>query len=101
LYDTVRQIVPVVLLLVLGGGVARLLAMTLLSISELIVAVRLGALVANTIGVPGWGKDGIVTHNPWLETDIILIGARITIGQLFNIGSSLLLFVVGFLLLVS
>lgn len=94
---SVSRMVPGLLLLVLGGGVARLVATTLLPISELIVAVGLGALVANTIGVPGWGRDGIVTHKLWLETGIVLMGARITIGQLFGVGPSLLLFVVGFL----
>ena len=89
--------VPGVVLLVLGGGIARLLATTVLPISELIVAVGLGALLANTMGVPEWGADGTATHKLWLETGIVLMGARIAIDQLLAVGPSLLVFIVGFL----
>ncbi|WEL22717.1 putative sulfate exporter family transporter [Halorhabdus sp. BNX81] len=94
---SVARVIPGIVLLALGGGIAQLLAGTVVPINELIVAVGLGALLANTVGTPAWAKSGIATHKLWLETGIVLMGARIAIGQLFSVGPALLVFVVGFL----
>ncbi|RLM54006.1 putative sulfate exporter family transporter [Halobellus sp. Atlit-31R] len=88
---------PGVALLLLGAAAAHLLSTTVLGVNRLIVAVGLGVLVANTVGIPNWAEDGLETHKLWLETGIVLMGARIAVDQLFAVGPALLLLVVGFL----
>ncbi|QGN06734.1 putative sulfate exporter family transporter [Halorhabdus sp. CBA1104] len=92
------RLLPGIGLLVAGAGLARGLSATVLGLNELLVAVGLGMVVGNTVGVPEWASNGVDTQKLWLETGIVLMGARIAIGQLFAVGVELLALVVGFLI---
>ncbi|WP_135665146.1 YeiH family protein [Halorhabdus rudnickae] len=91
------RLLPGIALLVAGAALAHGLSATLLGINELLVAVGLGVLLGNVVGVPEWASAGLNTQKLWLETGIVLMGARIAIGQLFAVGVELLALVVGFL----
>ncbi|QCC48601.1 YeiH family protein [Halobellus limi] len=93
----VSRPLPGLLLLVVGGVLAHLLSTTVLGVNRLLLAVGLGVLLANAVGVPEWAAPGVGTHNRWLELGIVLMGARVAVDQLLSTGPLLLLLVVGFL----
>lgn len=78
------------LLLILGLS-SRGLASLLPWVHQLLVAIGLGFLVANTVGVPTWAEDGVGTHSLFLEVGIVLMGATIGVGQLIEVSTSILL----------
>lgn len=77
-------------LLVALGLAAELLAAPVTGLSPLLLAVGLGALVANGPGVPEWGRPGVHGHRLLLEVGIVLLGARLVIGELLVVGPLLL-----------
>ena len=90
------RVAPGVAVLVAGAAVAHVLS-TVVGVNRLILAVGLGVVVANSVGTPEWAEDGLATHKLWLETGIVLMGARIAVDQLLSVRLSLLVLVVGFL----
>ncbi|MFB6201654.1 MAG: YeiH family protein [Halorhabdus sp.] len=91
------RVLPGITLLAAGAGLAHVFSMAVSAVNELLLAVALGVVVGNTVGVPAWASAGVDTQKLWLETGIVLMGARIAIGQLFAVGVELLALVVGFL----
>ena len=77
------------LLAVLAGG-ATLVAGFLPGVNALLLGVAFGAIVANTVGVPEWSSAGVRTRTLLLEAGIVLLGARIAIGELVASGPMLL-----------
>lgn len=84
---------------IVGPGLVVLAAIAALSrstvgpipgVSPLIVAIGVGALVANTLGVPTWMRPGLKRHKLLLETGIVLLGARLTLGELIDTGPTVL-----------
>ncbi|MFD1685420.1 YeiH family protein [Halobellus litoreus] len=94
--DVTRSL-PGIALLAVGGVLAHLLATTVLGVNRLLLAVGLGVLLANAVGVPDWAAAGVETRDRWLELGIVLMGARVAVDQLLATGPTLLLLVVGFL----
>ncbi len=92
-----RTLLPGVVVLVGGGLVAEVLSRTVLPVSALIVAVGVGIVVSNGVGLGEWATDGVETHKLWLETGIVVMGARVAVDRIVAAGPELLLFVVGFL----
>lgn len=69
-------------------------------ISYLLVCIGIGMLIANTTGLPGIVEEGIYdTHKVWLETGIVVLGARILLSDLVRVGPTLLGVVILFLLI--
>ncbi|RBI61517.1 putative sulfate exporter family transporter [halophilic archaeon] len=80
--------------LVVVGLAGRLVGAAVPYLDPLVGAVAVGALVANTVGVPASFLPGVETNKLWLETGIVLMGARITLGALLDAGPTLALVVV-------
>jgi uncharacterized integral membrane protein (TIGR00698 family) len=95
--DTLADLIPGIVLLGLGAATAYVVSQTVLQFNPLILAVMLGVVITNTVGVPDIFESGTGTHKLWLETGIVVMGARVALGRLFSIGPVLLLLVVGFL----
>lgn len=95
--NRVIELLPGLAVLLAGAGTAYGLSQTILGINELILAIVIGFLVTNTVGLPDWAATGIDTHKIWLETGIVLMGARIALDQLLAIGPQMLLIIVAFL----
>lgn len=70
--------------------VASWTAAGMAGLSPLLVAVAIGALVANTVGVPDWGRRGVDGHKLLLEVGIVLLGARLALDELAAVGPRLL-----------
>jgi len=90
-----REYAPGVAFLVAVAVVARLASDLVPHASALVVAVALGIVVANSIGVPDVLAAGARTHKLWLEAGIVLMGARVSLSTLLSAGPQLAVLVVG------
>ena len=95
--NRILELLPGLAVLLVGAGAAYGLSQTIRGINELILAIVIGFLVTNTVGLPDWTESGIGTHKIWLETGIVLMGARIALDQLLAVGPQMLLVIVAFL----
>lgn len=100
--DLVREVlklVPGVLVLAAVGVLSRWIAAGIPHVSHLIVAIVLGMVAAKAIDVPSLVEKGIVrTYGVWLETGIVVLGARVVLSDIIQVGPSLLAVVCGYLL---
>ena len=90
-----RRYLPGLAALVALGLVARGVALAVPSANYLIVAIVLGAVVANVSGVPNRLRPGIGTHTLWLETGIVVMGASVALGKVIDAGPAILVLVLG------
>jgi uncharacterized integral membrane protein (TIGR00698 family) len=93
-----REYAPGVGFLVVLAIAARLASELVPHASALVVAVALGIVVANTVGVPDVLVAGARTHKLWLEAGIVLMGARVSLATLLDAGPQLAVLVVGVVL---
>jgi uncharacterized integral membrane protein (TIGR00698 family) len=91
---SVRTLVPGIALLVVVGGIARVVGEAT-PLHSLLAAILLGALVANAVGLPRIFDPGTDTYQLWLEVGIVLLGVRISLDAVLGAGAALLLAVVG------
>ncbi len=89
----VRRRVPGVALLVLIAALAVVLGRHLPFLTPLILAIVVGALLANTVGVPTWAGPGVATSSILLEVGIVLLGAQLPLGPLLDAGPVVLVLV--------
>lgn len=69
-------------------------------LNQLIIAIAIGAIVGNTVGVASWFEPGVAAYRVWLEVGIILLGTQLVIHELFSTGPVVLilvLLVIGFI----
>ena len=90
----VRRLLPGLAVLCLGAVLARALSVTV-GVNHLLVAIALGFVLANSLGVPERLRPGVETHNLWLATGIVLMGASLTLETVLEVGGVVLLVVVG------
>jgi uncharacterized integral membrane protein (TIGR00698 family) len=90
-----RRVAPGVAFLVVLAVVARAASTVVPHASALVVAVALGIVVTNTVGVPERLQAGSSTHKLWLEAGIVLMGARVSLAALLDAGATLAVLVVG------
>jgi len=93
-----REYAPGIGFLVVLALAARLGSEAVPHASALVVAVALGIVVANTVGVPDVLAAGARTHKLWLEAGIVLMGARVSLSTLLDAGPQLAVLVVGVVL---
>lgn len=55
-------------------------------VNTLILAIVLGSMISNIIGIPSWIKPGIKQHKLLLETAIVLMGVRLTLEEIIGAG---------------
>lgn len=89
------RLVPGFVVLVVIAGVATGVANLLPYGNALVFAVAAGAVVANTVGIPGWASSGVKLHKLLLETGIVLLGAQLTLQQVVEAGPIIVLLVAG------
>lgn len=80
-------------LLFLIGIAARIVSAFVPMISYLIVAILIGVVLANWVGVPDWAESGVATHKIWLESGIVMMGASVDIGRILTAGPLILILV--------
>ena len=93
------QLIPGVFFLLLIGLVSWYIGSQIPYISYLLVCIGFGMLISNTTGLPNIIEKGIYeTHKVWLEAGIVVLGARILLGDLLRVGPILLGIVILFLI---
>lgn len=104
MYNKVIELIPGVAFLFSAGLLGWFIGTKVPYLSYLIICIGIGLLISNTIGLPDFVEKGIYnTHKIWLEAGIVVLGARILLGELLMLGpvlsSLVLLFLVIGLLL--
>jgi uncharacterized integral membrane protein (TIGR00698 family) len=85
--------------LALGAGGAWAFGEVLPWPDPLLVAVVIGVLLGNVVGIPPWLEPGIETHGIWLGAGIVLMGASVSLGALLEVGPVVLALVVAVVVL--
>lgn len=68
-------------------------------LSPLVVAVGVGVVLANSVGLPEWAQPGIAVHGLLLETGIVLLGAQLSVAELTDIGPTVVGLAIGVVIL--
>lgn len=89
----IRRLLPGIVALSLGAVLARSLA-RVVGVNHLLVAIALGVVVANAVGLPDELEPGVSTHKLWLGTGIVLMGASISAATVLEVGGPVFLVVV-------
>lgn len=91
---SLRKHAPGIAMLLLVGVVAQISA-GVLGINNLVLAIVVGVIVGNLIGIPPWAARGVENHKLFLETGIVLLGASIAIEELVGAGPRVIVLVIG------
>ena len=90
-----RTLAPGFAVLVGVSLLARFLADLVPYVGTLVLAVALGALVANAVGTPAWAAPGVALHALLLEAGIVLLGASLSLAALLGSGPTLVALAAG------
>lgn len=94
--DRTRRLLPGVVLVAVIAAVATLVASASSSLSPLVVGIVLGALVANVVTVPDRFTPGVAfCARSLLRVGIVILGLRLSLGDLAGLGASGLVVVAG------
>lgn len=83
--DVIRIGPGLVGLVVIALG-AKLLSSTVPGMNALLVAVAIGGIVTNTVGLPDRLKPGVSLHSLFLETGIVLLGVSVSLEGILRSG---------------
>ncbi|MXV61700.1 putative sulfate exporter family transporter [Natronorubrum sp. JWXQ-INN-674] len=89
----VYRLLPGLLVLCLGAILARAIELTA-GFNHLLVAIALGFVLANGLGIPSRLEPGLATHKLWLGAGIVLMGASLTLNTILEAGAVVLFVVV-------
>lgn len=79
--------------LAVGASLAWVLTPILPGVDELLIAIGIGVVFTNTVGLPDWSTAGIRTHNVWLGAGIVLMGASLALDAIVESGLVIVAFV--------
>lgn len=79
--------IPGFILLVCIGLLSKYVAQFIPHVDYIIVAIVIGMLIRNTVGIPEVLRPGVETFELWLKIGVVLLGARLMLQQLFSLGS--------------
>ncbi|MFB6170666.1 MAG: YeiH family protein [Haloarculaceae archaeon] len=82
-------LLPGLFLLTAIALVARLLGRAIPLVTPLILSIGMGAILANTVGLPAWAERGVGQHSLLLETAIVLLGAGLSLEAISTAGPRL------------
>ncbi|MFW5787427.1 MAG: YeiH family protein [Halanaerobiales bacterium] len=92
------RLIPGILFLFFIGIISKYIGGYIPHISYLIIAIALGIVSANFFNLPAMIEDGIVnTHKLWLKTGIVILGARVILKDLIEVGPTLLMMIMVFI----
>jgi uncharacterized integral membrane protein (TIGR00698 family) len=90
----IPRLLPGLVFLGFGALLARGVSVVT-GLNHLLIAIAIGFVVANSVGVPKRLKAGVTTHELWLGAGIVLMGASLTLETLLDVGGVVLLVVIG------
>jgi uncharacterized integral membrane protein (TIGR00698 family) len=82
------RVVPGLALLVALAVIARVVGDAVPALSPLIVAIAIGVVIANSVGLPEVAAPGANRHKLLLETAIVLLGAQLTLDAIVEAGGT-------------
>jgi len=89
-----RNMLPGLLVCIIGGVVSMFLAKLLPGSSPLLIAILLGALWRNLLPVPDMILPGVtVSSKKLLRTGIVILGLQLSLSQILHLGPGVLLVV--------
>ncbi len=91
------EVTPGIIFLFLGAVIARGMS-SVVGLNELLLAIGIGITFTHTVGIPQRGRAGIKTHKIWLAAGIVLLGASLTISDISEIGTEVLILLAGVVL---
>ena len=80
-----KRLLPGLALLCAGAILSRAIA-SVTGVTELLIAIGLGAALVNGPGVPERCRPGLETHSFWLAAGIVLMGASLSLGTVREAG---------------
>jgi len=84
-----REYLPGLAALLAVGLLARALSIYVVPLNHLVLAIVLGLLIGNLVPIPDWLRPGLGTYKLLLEAGIVLMGARIALGEVVSNGAVL------------
>jgi uncharacterized integral membrane protein (TIGR00698 family) len=84
-----RRSVPGLLLLAAVAGAAYFLGDAIPFVTPLVLAIAVGALIANAVRLPAWAERGVAKHSALLEAGIVLLGASLSVEAIVAAGPML------------
>ncbi|MFC7156373.1 YeiH family protein [Halomarina halobia] len=94
-----RSLAPGAAVLVAVAVAAHGVAAVVPGVGMLVVAILVGAMIANTVGTPAWAEPGIGLHTLALEVGIVLLGAQLTLGEVVASGPTVVALTLGVVVL--
>jgi len=92
--------IPGIIFLFFVGLISKYIGNSIPYISYLIIAIAFGIISANLFTLPKIIEKGIAeTHKLWLKTGIVVLGARVILKDLMEVGPKLLMMLIVFILL--
>jgi uncharacterized integral membrane protein (TIGR00698 family) len=85
-----RGLFPGLILLAIVAITAQGLGSVVPFLTPIVFAIGIGAIFANTIGLPTWAERGALKHSLLLETAIVLLGASLSIEAIVTAGPLLI-----------
>ncbi|AZR74398.1 hypothetical protein BBF96_13985 [Anoxybacter fermentans] len=79
--------IPGILLLFFVGYVAKIIAGYIPHVDYILVAITIGMVISNTVGVPEVFVPGVNTYELWLKIGIVFLGAKLALGNVLNLGA--------------
>ncbi len=93
--QTIRRVLPGVLLSLAVAGISILIAQPLTTISPLIVAIVIGVLLGNLVPLPEAIEPGHkVAAKTFLRIGIVLLGLQLVVGDILSLGAGMIAVVV-------
>ncbi|WP_049927037.1 YeiH family protein [Halopiger goleimassiliensis] len=89
-----RRLLPGLVALSIGALLTRGVA-DAVGVNSLLLAIALGVVATNVVGIPERLEPGIATHKLWLGAGIVLMGGSISLETVLSVGGRVLLVVVG------
>jgi uncharacterized integral membrane protein (TIGR00698 family) len=85
-----RDYLPGLAALLAVGLVARAISIWVVSLNHLVLAIVLGLFIGNLLTIPDVFRPGLGTYKLLLEVGIVLMGARIALGEVVSNGTILI-----------
>ncbi|TDX48908.1 YeiH family protein [Orenia marismortui] len=86
--------IPGIILLFVVGYISKIIAGYIPHMEYVLIAILLGMLISNTIKLPQIFVAGIESYELWLKLGIVLLGARLVLQNILEIGTIGLILVV-------
>ncbi len=87
LFKKFYEMIPGIILLFVVGYAAKYIANFVPHVDYILIAIALGMVISNTVGVPKVFIPGVNTYELWLKIGIVFLGAKLALGSLFGLGA--------------